>query len=266
MRSVCARVWWLVLVMALHNTARVQAQIRLVQASQACIDSHHVLTQECNESHIEYDDCVCIMQQLKCYNAHDCDYTIFKASPDSQCDSGIDNVIFTQVCSEFGFAQTHTEQWSEDAMIVLLAIILIAVFVLSGMLCLPGTIQNNVYVVCAITGVAAINLMLILYAYETIRRIDELWFAIVVGLVCGSVQLSIACCVVPFLSSLHTIVTNMNRHSQTEPEFSIPTAAFISNNHGTPLHHIPPSASFAPPPSDLFPTHHQGYCLNQKAR
>ena len=262
----CARVWWLVLVMALHNTARVQAQIRLVQASQACIDSHHVLTQECNESHIEYDDCVCIMQQLKCYNAHDCDYTIFKASPDSQCDSGIDNVIFTQVCSEFSFAlQTHTQQWSQDAMIVLLAIILIAVFILSGMLCLPGYVQNNVYVVSAITGVLAINLMLVLYAYETIRRIDELWFAIVVGLVCGSVQLSIACCVVPFLSSLRTIVTNMNRHTQTDPEFSIPTAAFISNNYGTPLHHIPPSSCYAPPPSDLFPTHHHAHWLNQKA-
>lgn len=252
--------------MALHDTAKVQGHVGLVRASRACIHSHHVLTQECNESRVEYDDCVCIMQQLKCYNAHDCDYSIFKTSPESQCDSGIDDVIFTQVCSEFGFAaQTRTQQWAENAMIVLLAIILLAVFILSGMVCVPGTFQNNVYVVSAILGACAIDLMLVLYAYETIRRIDELWFAIVVGLVCGSVQLSIACCVVPFLSSLDTIVCNMNRHTQTETEFSIPTAAFMSNNHGTPLHHIPPSASCVPPPPDLFPEHRHAFWMNQKA-
>jgi len=73
--------------------------------------------------------------------------------------------------------------------------------------------------------------------------------AIVVGLVCGSVQLPIACCVLAFLSSRYTIVANMNQHTQSETEFSIATTAFINNIHDTPLGHIQPSSStIAPPP------------------
>jgi len=58
---------------------------------------------------------------------------------------------------------------------------------------------------------------------------DVFLSAIVLGLVCGSVQLPIACCVLAFLSSLHTVVANMNQHTQCETEFSTPTAAFINN-------------------------------------
>jgi len=67
----------------------------------SCLDKHRVFSEQCNQSKMEYDDCVCILEQLKCFNSYDCDYRSFIRSEESQCDNGIEQLMFNQACSEY---------------------------------------------------------------------------------------------------------------------------------------------------------------------
>ena len=231
----------------------INGQVVLVQASRSCLDSHQVLTQECDASHIEYDDCMCIMQQLKCYQAQDCDYVKFQASRDSQCDSGIDNTIFTQVCSEFTIVTgAKVSGLTENTMIILLAIVLIDVLILGTLLCVPGYLGDSVYMAATIILVIAVDFMFTLYAYEAIRGINALWFQVVVGVFCASLQLLFLICMYPCLQSAQCIIGRMNQPAQTDGIATARLASFIPNNR-----HYAQNTNVRP----MYPQVHHGMSL-----
>jgi len=231
MASPLVKILSLAIVTVVWNSLPINGHVALVQASRSCMDSHQVLTQECDTSRIEYDNCVCIMQQLKCYQAQDCDYVTFQASRDSQCDSGIDNSIFIQVCSEFTTVTgSKVSHLTENTMIILLAIVLIDVFFLGTLLCVPGYLGNSVYMAGTIILAIAVDFMFTLYAYEAIRGINALWFQVVVGLFCVSLQLIVLICMYPCLQSAQCIIDNMNQLAQTDVIKTARLVSFIPNN------------------------------------
>ena len=194
--------------------ASAQAQIVMPRASQSCLRKHNVLTGECDRSRIDYDDCNCIVQQLKCYSPADCNYVRFSSSADLQCDMGIDRVMFTQACG--AFRKTETAGMSSVAsttMLVMLALILVALMVWLGLCCLPGVVPNLVYVIAAVAGIIAFDILCVVFAIEVIRRIEAMWFAVFVGFASVLLQCTICYIVVPMLDALNDCVQANNRNN-----------------------------------------------------
>ena len=197
-----------------------QAQILLSYASPSCLNNHNVLAGECDTTRLDYDDCNCILQQLKCFSPPNCNYVRFSASPENQCDMGIDNVIFTQVCAEFaGKETTEMSLVTANTMLVMLAIILVDLVVWMGLCCVLGLLYDVVYVVTAVMGIIAFDILSIVFVVEVVRKIEALWFAVFVSIAGVFLQCTLCYIVVPMLDSLEATVWDNNCNPQHYPKY-----------------------------------------------